>query len=71
MERFRHIENIKIPSDVDYEQIQGLSVEIRQKLKRFSPLTLGQANRISGVTPAAITIMMIYLKKLSLERRAC
>ncbi len=69
VERFKHIENIKIPADIDYGMIPGLSNEIKQKLKRFLPLTLGQANRISGVTPAAITILMIYLRKLSLQRK--
>lgn len=70
VERFRHIENIKIPKDFDYINLPGLSNEIQQKLKVAAPLTLGQANRISGVTPAAITILMIYLRKLSLERKA-
>jgi len=69
VDRFRHIENIKIPSDIDYSIIQGLSKEIQQKLKLFSPNTLGQANRISGVTPAAISILMVYLKKRSLDRK--
>ena len=68
VEKFRHIENIKIPEDIDYSRIPGLSIEIQQKLCALKPLTLGQANRISGVTPAAISILMIYLKKLSLER---
>ncbi|HPN56030.1 MAG TPA: tRNA uridine-5-carboxymethylaminomethyl(34) synthesis enzyme MnmG [Candidatus Omnitrophota bacterium] len=68
VEKFRHIENIKIPGNIDYSRIPGLSIEIQQKLLSFRPLTLGQANRISGVTPAAISILMIYLKKLSLER---
>jgi len=63
IERFRHIENIKIPQGIDYTKIPGLSIEIQQKLATFSPMTLGQANRISGVTPAAISILMIYLKK--------
>jgi len=63
VQRFRHIENIKIPGDIDYENIPGLSIEIQQKLKRFSPINLGQANRISGVTPAAISILMVYFKK--------
>jgi len=63
IERFRHIENIKIPADIDYDSIPGLSIEIRQKLKYFKPTNLGQANRISGVTPAAISILMVYLKK--------
>ena len=69
IERMRHIENIKIPTGLDFDVVPGLSIEIRQKLKSFSPLTLGQAHRISGVTPAAISILMVYLRKLSLERR--
>ncbi len=69
IERFKHIEKIKIPSDIDYDIIPSLSIEIRQKLKRFAPINLGQANRISGVTPAAISILMVYLRKLSLERQ--
>lgn len=69
VERFRHIEHIKIPSDMDYDRIAGLSIEIRQKLKKFTPMNLGQANRISGVTPAAISILMVYLRKRSLEKR--
>ncbi len=68
VQRFRHIENIKIPKDFNYLHLPGLSNEIQQKLKAAAPLTLGQANRISGVTPAAITILMIYLRKQSLER---
>jgi len=69
IDRFRHIENIKIPPDFDFSGIPGLSIEIQQKLKRFSPQTLGQAHRISGVTPAAISILMVCLKKRSLQRR--
>ncbi|MDP8212891.1 MAG: tRNA uridine-5-carboxymethylaminomethyl(34) synthesis enzyme MnmG [Candidatus Zapsychrus exili] len=69
VERFKHIENIKIPKDIDYDSIASLSFEIRQKLKAFIPENLGQANRISGVTPAAISILMVYLKKRSLEKR--
>ena len=65
IERFRHLENIKIPKDFDYTNVSGLSVEIKEKLKRFSPVSLGQANRISGVTPSAISILMIYLRKRS------
>ena len=68
IKRFRHIEAIRIPSGIDYSAIHGLSIEIRQKLVRLSPRTLGQAHRISGVTPAAVSILMVYLKKLSNER---
>ncbi|MBN1869281.1 MAG: tRNA uridine-5-carboxymethylaminomethyl(34) synthesis enzyme MnmG [Candidatus Omnitrophica bacterium] len=63
VERFRHIEKIRIPENIDYDIIPSLSIEIRQKLKRFAPTNLGQAQRISGVTPAAISVLMVYLKK--------
>jgi len=68
IEKFKHIEKINIPTDIDYDTIASLSIEIRQKLKKFTPANLGQANRISGVTPAAISVLMVYLRKLSLER---
>jgi tRNA uridine 5-carboxymethylaminomethyl modification enzyme len=60
---FEDLEKIKIPSNIDYKKIPSLSLEIIEKLTYFKPLNLGQANRISGVTPAAITILMVYLKK--------
>jgi tRNA uridine 5-carboxymethylaminomethyl modification enzyme len=68
VERFKHIENIRIPADIDYGKVSSISHEIREKLRRFAPLNLGQANRISGVTPAAISILMVYLKKLRDEK---
>lgn len=64
VDRFKNIEKIKIPLDLDYSLIIGLSREVRDKLKKFKPVNLGQASRISGVTPAAIAILMIYLRKL-------
>ncbi|MBU0469465.1 MAG: tRNA uridine-5-carboxymethylaminomethyl(34) synthesis enzyme MnmG [Candidatus Omnitrophica bacterium] len=67
VEKFKHIEHIKIPKDINYDEISSISNEIRQKLKTFEPVNLGQANRISGVTPAAISILMIYIKKMKLE----
>ncbi|MDP8266973.1 MAG: tRNA uridine-5-carboxymethylaminomethyl(34) synthesis enzyme MnmG [Candidatus Aceula meridiana] len=63
IERFKYLEYIKIPLNLDYTSVPGLSMEIQQKLKRFTPTTLGQAHRISGVTPSAISILMVYLKK--------
>ncbi len=63
VDRFKHIENIKIPSGFDFSKVHGLSHEIKEKLIRFSPITLGQANRISGITPAAISILMVFLRK--------
>lgn len=68
VKRLRHIENIRIPPDLDYAKISGISAEIQQKLKKFVPANLGQALRIYGVTPAAITILMVYLRKMSRRR---
>ena len=65
VERFENLEKIKIPAVIDYSNINGLSREIREKLNKFKPLNLGQASRISGVTPAAITLLMVYLRKLN------
>jgi len=65
VERFRNLEKIKIPPDLDFTQVKSLSREIREKLTRFRPLNLGQAARISGITPAAISILMVYLKKVT------
>jgi tRNA uridine 5-carboxymethylaminomethyl modification enzyme len=65
VERFENLEKIKLPLELDYAKINGLSREIKEKLNRFKPLNLGQASRISGVTPAAISILMIYLRKLN------
>ena len=65
VERFENLERIKLPVDLDYAKINGLSREIKEKLNRFKPLNLGQASRISGVTPAAISILMVYLRKLN------
>jgi len=65
VERFKHLEKIKLAQDLDYTNIPSLSREIREKLRKFKPLTLGQASRISGVTPAAISILMVYLRKIN------
>lgn len=59
---FKKLEHIKIPSDMDYNSLSGLKKEEMEKLGTVKPVNLGQASRISGVRPAAIQIMMIYLK---------
>jgi tRNA uridine 5-carboxymethylaminomethyl modification enzyme len=64
VERFKHLEKIKLPLDFDYTNLSGISREIREKLAKFKPLNLGQASRISGVTPAAISLLMVYLRKI-------
>ncbi len=63
-EKMRYLENIKIPEDIDYSNIPGLTKEVVQKLTRSKPLTLGHAARLEGITPAAITAIMIHLQKL-------
>jgi tRNA uridine 5-carboxymethylaminomethyl modification enzyme len=63
VERFRKIENASLPEDLNYSDIKGLSREVREKLIKIKPQSLGQASRISGITPAAISLLSIYLRK--------
>ena len=63
VERASHIERLRMPADFDYTQVAALSFEVRQILQKHKPETLGQASRISGVTPAAISLLMVHLKK--------
>jgi tRNA uridine 5-carboxymethylaminomethyl modification enzyme len=63
VERHEHYEHLKLPAEIDYLSVQALSFEVRQKLNQFRPETLGQASRIAGVTPAAISLLLIHLKK--------
>ncbi|MBN2808138.1 MAG: tRNA uridine-5-carboxymethylaminomethyl(34) synthesis enzyme MnmG [Deltaproteobacteria bacterium] len=63
VEKFKHLEKMKIPADFDYRDIPGLTIEMSQTLQEIRPNSLGQASRLPGVTPAAISILMIYLKK--------
>ncbi|HPD60635.1 MAG TPA: tRNA uridine-5-carboxymethylaminomethyl(34) synthesis enzyme MnmG, partial [Thermodesulfobacteriota bacterium] len=64
VEKFKKMEKIKMPSDFDYRKIPGLSREVQEKLTAIRPVSLGQASRISGITPAALSILMVYLKRL-------
>lgn len=66
IEKFKKLENRKLSADFDYDRIDGLRIEARQKLNQFKPLSVGQASRISGVSPADINVLLIYLEK---ERR--
>ena len=63
VERHDHYENLKLPAGFDYMGVKALSIEVRQKLDKQRPETLGQASRISGVTPAAISLLLVHLKK--------
>ncbi|CAN5880333.1 tRNA uridine-5-carboxymethylaminomethyl(34) synthesis enzyme MnmG [soil metagenome] len=63
VERASHFENLKLPDAFDYTQVPALSFEVRQKLTKHRPETLGLASRISGVTPAAISLLLVHLRK--------
>lgn len=61
VEEFKRLENKKLSPDLDYEQISGLRIEARQKLNKLKPLSIGQASRIQGVSPADISVLLVYL----------
>jgi tRNA uridine 5-carboxymethylaminomethyl modification enzyme len=61
--RHEHYESLRLPEGVDYREVRGLSVEAQQKLNQHRPETLGQAARISGITPAAISVLLVHLKR--------
>ena len=63
VENFKKMENKKIPKDIDYNKIKNLRIEARQKLNKFRPENIGQASRIIGVSPADISVLLVYLKK--------
>jgi tRNA uridine 5-carboxymethylaminomethyl modification enzyme len=63
VQRAAHYENLRLPAELDYLQVTALSFEVRQKLQKHRPETLGQASRISGVTPAAVSLLLVHLKK--------
>ncbi|MCG8018774.1 MAG: tRNA uridine-5-carboxymethylaminomethyl(34) synthesis enzyme MnmG, partial [Candidatus Thiodiazotropha sp. 'RUGA'] len=65
IEKQRANESVLLPEDLDYTNVRGLSSEVREKFQRHRPETLGQAGRIPGVTPAAISLLLIHLKKRS------
>jgi tRNA uridine 5-carboxymethylaminomethyl modification enzyme len=63
VQRAAHYEHLRLPADLDYLQVASLSFEARQKLAQHRPETLGQASRISGITPATVSLLLIHLKK--------
>jgi tRNA uridine 5-carboxymethylaminomethyl modification enzyme len=63
IERHRRHEDTQLPVDLDYAAVRGLSTEVRQKLRDARPTTIGQASRVPGVTPAAISILLVHLKR--------
>ncbi|MCK5341540.1 MAG: tRNA uridine-5-carboxymethylaminomethyl(34) synthesis enzyme MnmG, partial [Desulfobulbaceae bacterium] len=66
VERFKRIESVALPEEIDYAEFSGLSNEVVEKLTRIRPRSLGQASRISGITPAAISVLQVHLKKIGL-----
>lgn len=69
VEQFRKLEEKKIPEDLDYDEIQSLRIEAVQKLKLCKPLSIGQASRISGVSPADISVLLVYLEQRRARKR--
>lgn len=67
IERVRKHENMRLPSSLDYAEVRGLSAEVVQKLNQIKPVSLAQAGRISGVTPAALSLLLVHLKKRNLS----
>jgi len=63
VERQSEVEDLRLPAELDYRQVRGLSVEAQQKLNQHRPETLGQASRISGITPAAVSLLLVHLKR--------
>ena len=70
IERQRKHQSTPLPAELDYSRVQGLSNEVREKLARVRPASIGQASRISGVTPAAVSLLLIHLKKLEYRQSA-
>ena len=67
--RFKKMESVLLPKDIDYSGLSGLSNEVVEKLTRIQPLSLGQASRISGVTPAAVSVLQIHIRKLQRSKQ--
>ena len=69
MEHFKKLEGKKLPKDINYQELKGLRLEARQKLEKIRPENIGQAGRISGVSPADVSVLMIYLEQRRQEER--
>jgi tRNA uridine 5-carboxymethylaminomethyl modification enzyme len=70
IQKFKHLEQIRIPAQFEYGNVHGLSNEVREKLKKIQPETLGQASRIDGMTPAAISVLMVAIAAFNTRKSA-
>ena len=62
VEKFKKLETKMLPGDMDYKNLKGISLEASQKLDKFRPVSIGQASRISGISPADISVLLVYLE---------
>ncbi|HTH95304.1 MAG TPA: tRNA uridine-5-carboxymethylaminomethyl(34) synthesis enzyme MnmG, partial [Rhodocyclaceae bacterium] len=69
VEQSKASEELRLPADIDYSDVHGLSIEVRQKLDQQRPETIGQASRIQGVTPAAVSLLLVHLKRRTLKKK--
>ena len=69
IEQFRKLENRLIPGEIDYMKVPSLRIEARQKLMKFKPVSIGQASRISGVSPADVSVLLVYLTQYNYEKQ--
>jgi tRNA uridine 5-carboxymethylaminomethyl modification enzyme len=68
IERSLNSEELILPTEIDYREVHGLSIEVQQKLNQHRPETLGQASRVQGVTPAAVSLLLVHLKRREKKR---
>ena len=69
VKEFKKLENKKLPEHFDYDQVKSLRIEAKQKLNLYQPINVGQASRISGVSPADISVLLVYLEQMSRNRQ--
>ena len=69
VEKFKKLEQKLLPKEINYEEIKGLRLEARQKLNKIKPNSVGQASRISGVSPADISVLLIYLETFNKDKK--
>ena len=62
VEQFKKLETKRLPEDLDYDGVNGLRIEAKQKLKEYRPVSVGQASRIAGVSPADISVLLVYME---------